>query len=68
MLIFSKCLYGYICHIVVCVYIGVVDYLASIQLSTVVIGNIDVFSSSVDDSSGDKSESTLTVPVDWQRW
>ena len=68
MLIFSKCFREYICHIFVCVYVGVVDYSSSVQISTVVIANVDVFSSSFDDSRGDQSESTLIVAVDWQQW
>jgi len=68
MLIFGKCFRDYICHIVGCVYVGVVDYSSSMQISTVVIGNVDVFSLSFDDSRGDKSESTLIVAVDWQWW
>jgi len=68
MLIFSKCLRQYICHIVVCVYVRVVDYLLCIQILTVVIANIDVFSSSFDDFRGDNGESTLIVAVDWQWW
>jgi len=54
MLIISKCLHEYICHILVCVYGGVVDHSSSMQISTVVIANMDVFISSFDDSRGDK--------------
>ena len=68
MLIFSKCFREYICHIVVRLYVGVVDYLSSMQILTVVIANVDVFSSSFDDSRGDKGESTLIDAVDWQWW
>jgi len=50
------------------VYVGVVDYSSSMQISTVVIANVDVFSSSFDDACGDKGESTLIVAGDWQRW
>ena len=53
MLILSKCLCEYICHIFVRVYVGVVDYSAFVQISTVVIANVDVLSSSFDDSRGD---------------
>ena len=49
-------------------HVGVVDYSSSMQISTVVIANVDMLSSSFDDSHGDKSESTLIVAVDWQRW
>ena len=49
-------------------YVGVVDYLLSMQISTVVIANVNVLSSSFDESRGDKSESTLIVGVDWQWW
>ena len=38
------------------------------QISTVVIANLHMLSSSFDDSLGDKSESTLIVAVGWQRW
>jgi len=68
MLIFSKSFHESICHIFVCVNVGVVDYSSSMQISTVVIANVDAFSSSFDDSRGDKSESTLIVAVDWQWW
>jgi hypothetical protein len=50
------------------VYVAVVDYSTFMQISTVVIANVDVLSSSFDDSHGDKSESTLVVTVDWQWW
>ena len=49
-------------------YVEVVHYSSCMQISTVVIANVDVFSSSFDDSRGDKSESTLIVAVDWQWW
>ena len=69
MLIFRKCFREYICHIFVRVYVGVVDYSVFVQISTVVIANVDVLSSSFDDSCGDKCESTrLIVTVDWQWW
>jgi len=68
MRMFSRCFREYICHIFVCVFIGVVDYLACIQISTVVIANFDVISSSCDDSRGDMGESTLIAAVDWQWW
>jgi len=64
MLIFSKCFHWYILHIFVCVYVGVVDYSSSMQILTVVIANVDVLSSSFDDSRGDKSENILIVAVD----
>jgi len=38
------------------------------QILTVVIANVYMLSSSFDDSHGDKSESTLIVEVDCQRW
>jgi hypothetical protein len=53
MFIFCKCLREYICHIFVRVYVGVVDYSAFVQISTVVIANVDVFSSSLDHSRVD---------------
>jgi len=68
MLIFCMCCREYICNIFVCVYVRVVDYSSSLQISTVVTPNIDVFSLSFDDSCGDTSESTLIVAVDWQWW
>ena len=68
MLIFCKCFREYICHIFVHLYVGVVDYSAFVQISTVVTPNIDVFSLSFDGSCGDTSESTLIVAVDWQWW
>jgi len=68
MLIFSKCFCEYICHIFVSVYVGVVDYVSSMQISTVVIANVDVLSSNFDDTHGEMSESTLIIAVDWQQW
>ena len=68
MLIFCKCFCEYICNIVGCVYVEVVDYLSSQKISTVVIANIDMFSLSLDDSCGNTSKSSLIVTVDWQQW
>jgi hypothetical protein len=68
MLMFSKCFREYIYHIFIFVYVGVVDYLSSMEISTVVYANVDVFSSSFDDSRGNKSESTLIGTADLQRW
>ena len=66
MLILSKCLCEYICHIFIHVYIGVADYSAFVQISTIVITHIEVLSVSLYDSRGDKSKSSLIVAVDWQ--
>jgi hypothetical protein len=68
MLILSKCLCEYICHMFVLVYEGVVDYLACVQISTIVVTNVDVLGSRLYDSHGDESESSLIVAFDWQRW
>jgi len=68
MRIFSKGFCEYICQIFLSVYVGVVDYLSFMQSLTVVIANVDVLRSSLDDSRGDKSESTLVVAVEWQQW
>ena len=68
MLMFSKCFRGYICHIFVFLYVGVVDYLSFMEILTVMIAKVDFLSSSFDDSHGDKSESTQVVAVDWQWW
>ena len=68
MLIFRKCFREYICHIFVCLYVGVVDYSSSMHISTVVIAHLNVRSSRLDDSCGDKSESTPVVAVDWKWW
>jgi len=46
------------------VYGGVVDYLLSMQISTLVMANIDVFGLSCDNSRGEKGESILIVGVD----
>lgn len=51
--IVRMCSCEYISNIFVSVYMGVVDYLFSIQISTVVLANIDVLSKSFDDSHGD---------------
>jgi len=50
------------------VYVGVVDYSSFMQISPVVIANVDVSSSSFDDPRGDKAECTLFDAVDWHRW
>ena len=68
MRILSKCFREYICHIFVCVNVGLVDNLTFVQISTIMIANVDVLSSSFDNSFGDKSESSRIVTVDWQRW
>jgi len=47
MLILSKCLCEYICHIFVRVYVGVVDYSAFVQILTIVVTNVDVFGASL---------------------
>jgi len=67
MLILCKCLCEYICHIFVCVYVGVVEYSVFGQISTIVVTNVDVLLARLYDSRGDESESSLNVAVDWQR-
>jgi len=52
MLILGKCFGEYICHIFVCVYVGVVDYSSFMQILTIVIANFDVLHLSFDDSRG----------------
>jgi hypothetical protein len=68
MLIFGKYFREYISHIFVCVLVAVDDYLTSMQISTVVIANVDMLSPSFDDFRGDKSVSTMIVAIDWQQW
>jgi len=68
MLILTQFSREYIWHILVCRYVGVNEYSSSMQISTVVIINVNVFNSSFDDSHDDKRESTLIVAVVWQRW
>jgi len=68
MRIFRKCFCEYICDIIGCVYVEVVHYLSSMRISTVVIANIELLSSSLDDSGGNTTKSTLIVIVDWQQW
>jgi hypothetical protein len=68
MLILSKRLCEYICHIFVRVYVGVVDYLVFVQISTIVVTNVNVLGGSLYDSRGYESESSLIVAFDWQRW
>jgi hypothetical protein len=68
MVICCKCFRECICHIFIYVYVGVVDYSAFVQISTIVIANVDVLRSSFDESRGDLSESTLIVAVDWHQW
>jgi len=67
MLSISNYFLDQICHIFVCVYVGVVDYSSFMQISTDVIANVNVFCSSFDDSLGDEGDRTLIVTVDWQR-
>jgi len=50
------------------VYVGVIDYLAFVQISTIVITNVNVLGASPYDSRGDESESSLIIAVDWQQW
>jgi len=38
------------------------------QITTVVMAHIDVFSLRFDDFHGDQGESTLITAVDWQQW
>jgi len=66
--IFSKCFHLCICHILVNLYIGVVDYSSSKPISSVVNANVYVFSLSFDNSYGDIWESTLIIAVDRQQW
>jgi hypothetical protein len=68
MLMLSKCLCEYICHRLVRVCVGVVDYSAFVQISTIVVTNVNVVGASHYDSHGAGSESSLIVAVDWQRW
>jgi len=46
------------------VYIGVVDDLASMEVSTVMVAHIDVLRSGLDHSGCDMCEGTLIVTVD----
>jgi len=64
MLILSKCLGEYVCHIFARVYLEVVDYCAFVHISTIVITNLNVLSGSLYDSHSDESESSLHVAVD----
>jgi len=68
MFILTKCLWEYMSHIFFHVYIGVVDYLASVQIQTIVVTTVDVVGESLNDSGGDDSESSLIVAVDWEWW
>jgi hypothetical protein len=68
MLIFLKGFHEYIHHIFIPVKVGVVNYLAFMQISTVVIANVDVLSSSFDAFRGNQSQITLIVAVDWEQW
>jgi len=47
------------------VYVGVVDDLASMEISTVMVAHIDVYLSGLDYSGCDMCEGTLIVTVDW---
>ena len=48
--------------------VGGVDNSAFVQISTIMIANVDVLSLSFDNSFGDKCENSLINTVDWQRW
>jgi hypothetical protein len=63
MLSFGQGLGEYVCHIVIRMYVGVADYLAIVEISTVVVTNVDMLGSSFDDSSSDVSEIALVVAV-----
>jgi hypothetical protein len=51
-------------RIVGCVYVGVVDYLASMEISTVLVAQVDMFRSGLDHSGGEMCESSMIVTVD----
>jgi len=68
MLIFRKSFREDIWHILMSVNIAVVNYLSCMQILTVEIANIVVFSLSLDDPCGDKSECTLIIAVDWHQY
>jgi hypothetical protein len=63
---FSKYFHEYICHIFVCVYVGVVDYSKFIQILTVQIAHVNMYNLSFYNFCGESDESTMSVTVDWQ--
>ena len=64
MLILSKGLCEYICHIFVRVYIRVVDYSVFLQISTIVATTVNVLGGRLHDSHGDGSKSSQSVQAD----
>ena len=48
-------------------HIGVINYLAGMEISTSVIANIDMFRASFYDSSCDLTKCALIVAIDWER-
>jgi len=51
------------------VYVGVVNYLAGMEISTIVIANVDMLCASLYDPSCDKTKCALIVALDREpRW
>ena len=48
-------------------HVGVVNYLAGMEVSTIVIANIDILRASFYDSSCDVTKCALIVPIDRER-
>jgi len=48
-------------------YIGVVNYLAGMEVSTIVIANIDILRASFYDSSCDVTKYALIIEIDQER-
>jgi len=66
-LILRQGLGSYVCHVLVCVHVGVVNYLAGMEISTIVIANVDMLCASLSDPSCDMTKCALIVTIDRER-
>ena len=67
MLILRQGLGLYVCHILVRVHVEVVNYLAGVEISTIVIANVDMLCVSLYDPSCDMTKCALIVAIDRER-
>jgi len=67
MLILCQGLGEYVCYILVGVQVGVVNYLAAMQISTIVVENVNMLWASLDDPNCDITKSALIVAIDRER-
>ena len=67
MFIFHQDLGLYVCHVRVCVHLGVVNLLAGMDIATIVILNNDMLCANLYNSSCDMTKCALIVAIDWER-